>query len=361
MSRAQTKGNGMNIGVVGCGYWGPSLIRNLVETNRCKTLVCYDLDREKSQKVARRFQSVVAAASLEELIKRCDAIMVATPVSSHYAVAQAALLQGKSVFVEKPMTNSSAEATDLVATADRMGQVLMVGHTFVYSPPVRKIKRYMETGQLGKIYFISSSRVNLGIHRKDVNVVWDLAPHDVSMLLYWLGEMPSRVATIGRACVGRLVDVASISCEFPSGIIANMEVSWLAPSKLRRTVVVGSRRMVVYDETVPNEKIRLYNSGVKMRNPNSYGEYQLTYRTGEMISPNLESTEPLFTQIQHFLDCVETGKKPLTDGVQGSAVVKVVEAACRSMENNGAYVELSAPGSNGHRRNLALAASAGGR
>jgi predicted dehydrogenase len=351
----------MKVGVVGCGYWGPSLVRNLVDTNRCSSLLCYDIDREKTSRLVRRFHSVTAASSLEELIKRCDAVLVATPVSSHFDIAQAVLLAGKSVFVEKPLTNSPEEAGDLVETADRMGKVLMVGHTFVYSPPVRKIKRYMETGKLGKIYFISSSRVNLGIHRKDVNVVWDLAPHDVSILLYWLGETPSRVAAIGRACVGSLVDVASISCEFPSGIIANMEVSWLAPSKLRRTVVVGSRRMVVYDETVPNEKIRLYNSGVKMNNPKSYGEYQLTYRTGEMISPNLESTEPLFTQIQHFLDCVETGKKPLTDGVQGTAVVKVVEAACRSIENSGAFIDLAPLGSNGHRRSLAFAASSSGR
>lgn len=350
----------MKVGVVGCGYWGPSLVRNLVDTNRCSVLCCYDIDREKTARLSRRFHSVVVASTLEELLTRCDAVLVATPVSSHYAIAQAALLAGKSVFVEKPLTNSPAEAADLVETADRMGKVLMVGHTFVYSPPVRKIKRYMETGKLGEIYFISSSRVNLGIHRKDVNVVWDLAPHDVSILLYWLGETPSRVAAIGRACVGNLVDVASISCEFPSGIIASMEVSWLAPSKLRRTVVVGSRRMVVYDETVPNEKIRLYNSGVKMRNPKSYGEYQLTYRTGEMISPNLESTEPLFTQLQHFLDCVETGKKPLTDGVQGTAVVKVVEAACRSIENSGAFIELTALGSNGHRRSLAFSAASGG-
>jgi predicted dehydrogenase len=215
----------------------------------------------------------------------------------------------------------------------------MVGHTFVYSPPVRKIKECCDRGQLGHLYFLSSYRVNLGIHRRDVDVLWDLAPHDLSMFLYWMQETPVRVSAAGRACIGKLLDIASLRLEFASGAIAHLEVSWLAPSKLRRTVVVGSKSMVLYDD-MDVEKIKLYDRGVLLDAPNSFGEYQLTYRSGDIISPYLDATEPLLTQTHHFLDCVESGRRPETDGKLGLEIVRILEAATRSVNNGGILMDV---------------------
>jgi predicted dehydrogenase len=329
----------MKVGVVGCGYWGPNLVRNLIETNRCESVYCHDQNPRSMQKVQGRYPSVVASDNLDRLLAECDAVMVATPVCSHFPVAKAALERGKGVFVEKPLAASSRECEDLIELAEKNRATLMVGHTFVYSPPVRKIREYCDRGQLGHLYFLSSYRVNLGIHRRDVDVLWDLAPHDLSMFLYWMQETPIRVSAAGRACVGRLLDIASLRLEFPSGAIAHLEVSWLAPSKLRRTVVVGSKSMVLYDD-MDVDKVKLYDRGVLLDAPNSFGEYQLTYRSGDIVSPNLDATEPLLTQTHHFLDCVESGSRPETDGRLGLDIVRVLEAASRSVNTGGGLVDV---------------------
>ncbi len=329
----------MNVGVVGCGYWGPNLVRNLVETNRCESVWACDADAGALQKIKRRMPSVRLTSSFEELLNECDGVMVATPVASHHALVKRALEAGKGVFVEKPLSASTLEGEELIATAERHQQVLMVGHTFVYSPPVRKVKEYLEDGRLGDVYFLTSSRVNLGIHRSDVDVIWDLAPHDISMFLYWLNETPVRVSATGRACVGKLPDIATVSMEFPSGAIANLEVSWLAPSKLRRTVLVGSKSMVLYDD-MAIEKVKFFDRGVALTSPATFGEFQLTYRSGDIVSPNLASTEPLLTQTNHFLDCLETGTRPATDGKMGLEIVRIIEAAGKSMRSRGEQIEL---------------------
>lgn len=337
----------MNVGVVGCGYWGPNLVRAMVETNRCDQIFVCDRSKTALAKVVRRFPCVFPTERLDDMIDRCDAVVVATPVTTHHELAKMVLMRGKAVLVEKPLAMSSKEARELVELAAANDLTLMVGHTFVYSPPVRKVKEYILTGVVGRIYFLSSSRVNLGIHQKDINVVWDLAPHDLSILLYWLGENPCRVSAVGRACVGALPDVANIHYYFPSGILANLEISWLAPSKLRRTVVVGSRSMLIYDDTNATEKVKLYDKGVDLRAPESFGEYQLTYRTGEVVAPNLDPTEPLLLEVNHFLDCVETGAQPETNGQMGLDVVLALEAASQSMRNDGRLVEVdysAAPG-----------------
>jgi len=327
----------VNVGVVGCGYWGPNLIRNLIETNRCESIYCYDLNPRPTQKVGRRYPSVQLATSMEQLLDASDAVMVATPVSTHCQVAKLVLERGKGVFIEKPMAASSAECTELMELAEQKGATLMVGHTFVYSPPVRKIREYRDRGLLGDVYFLSSYRVNLGIHRHDVDVMWDLAPHDLSMFLYWMQESPVRVSAAGRACIGKMSDIASIRLEFPSGAIANLEVSWLAPSKLRRTVLVGSKSMVLYDD-MDVEKVKFYDRGVLQDAPTTFGEYQLVYRAGDIVSPNLEVTEPLLTQTHHFLDCVETGAIPATDGKLGLEIVRILEAASRSLKNGASFI-----------------------
>ena len=272
----------------------------------------------------------------------CDAVVVATPVKSHYALALRALLAGKAVFVEKPLTSSFAQAVALLELARHEGIPLMTGHTFLYSPAARKIAEYIAAGTLGEIFSIDSKRVNLGIHRQDVNVIWDLAPHDLSMLLYWLRESPSHISAMGRACIGRNIDVAYLLLRFPSGVIANLHVNWLSPNKVRHTQILGNEKSVLYDDTSASEKIKLFDSGVNLAEaPTSLGEYQLTYRNGDLLSPCLETTEPLLAQTHAFLDWVEFGIEPENNTWISLQVVAAVEAACRSLEEGGRLVEVA--------------------
>jgi predicted dehydrogenase len=332
----------MNVGVIGLGYWGPNLIRNLLESQRAN-VHCFDTNPLAMVRLKGRFPSVTFSTSSRTLLQNCDAVMIATPVLTHYCLVKDALEAGKDVFVEKPLCSSSAEALELIQLAEQRHCVLMVGHTFLYSPAVNRVREYIRTGALGDLYFLSSSRVNLGIHRSDVDVIMDLAPHDLSTFIYLLGEYPTKVSAFGRACVGKMLDVASLRLEFPSGIFANLDVSWLAPRKLRRMVLVGSKSMLVYDDTAV-DKIQFYDRGVALGAPNSFGEYQLTYRTGDIVSPKLDVTEPLLIQTNHFLDCVEQGQRPRSDGEMGLAIVRVLEAAEVSARSNGEFVPVSCTG-----------------
>jgi predicted dehydrogenase len=244
------------------------------------------------------------------------------------------------VFVEKPLAASSAAAEDLIALADRLGLVLMPGHTFLYSPPVMMIRELIESGELGEIYFISTSRVNLGLHQPDVSVAWDLGPHDFSILRYWLGETPSHASALSRGCIiPNIPDVAFINLEFPSGTVAHVELSWLAPSKLRRTTVVGSRKMVVYDDT-SSEPVRVFDSGAVLPNPETFGEYKLTYRTGDILSPRVEVAEPLFRELEDFCQAIQTGSVPRSSAQLGMEVVRMIEAVDASLDAAGARVEI---------------------
>jgi len=230
----------------------------------------------------------------------------------------------------------SEKALELAAMAKKLGLTLMTGHTFIYSPPVVKVKNLITSGAMGKLHYISFSRVNLGLYQKDVDVIWDLAVHDVSILLYWLGEEPVQAFSFGRSCIQQSkYDVAFLSFRFASGVIASVEVSWLSPQKMRRTCLVGSERMVVYDDTEPSEKIKVYDRGVTLHPPGTFGEFQLTYRSGDMVAPSLENTEPLLTEVEHFLHCVKTGETPLTNGEFGAAVVRAVEMAANSKQGYG--------------------------
>jgi len=258
-------------------------------------------------------------------------VVIATPIATHYELARLALLNGKHVMVEKPLCHNSEMAEELVELADRQGCTLMTGHTFIYSPPVISVRERIEDGTLGKIHYISLSRVNLGLYQKDVDVIWDLAVHDISILLYWMNETPVWGTSFGRACVQKdKNDVAFIWLQFPSGVIASIEISWLSPQKMRRTAIVGSERMIVYDDTEPSEKIKIYDRGVVVRPPESFGEFQLTYRIGDMVAPSLSNVEPLLTEIEHFLDCCATRRRPRTDGVFGLKVVQVLESVTKN-------------------------------
>ena len=321
-------------GVVGLGYWGPNLLRNLYANRRNGGLVICDSNAARLNKMAQHYPDIQSTKKYQDLIDNDDlnAIVIATDVSSHFPLAKQALLAGKHVFVEKPFAASVEEAQELVDLGKNNGLVTMVGHTFMFSPPVIKTKEIIDSGDLGDIHFITSSRVNLGLHQKDVSVIWDLAPHDFSMLFYWLNEEPTEVNAFGHAYVlDGIPDVAFIDLAFPSGSIANVQVSWLSPSKLRRTVIVGSRKMLVYDDTEPLEKIKIYDKGVEVIEPESFGEYQLSYRTGDIVSPKLDTGEPLASEMEEFLRCIETGSTPKSSGADGLAVVRALELADDSL------------------------------
>src|SRR3954469_12254654 len=311
--RFNSKQNGskVNVALVGLGYWGPNLLRALFELEDVEVSYICDLDSERLERFSRRYPSARPTRDFENVLSdpRVDAVVIATPVFTHFGLASRALNAGKHVFVEKPMASSSTEADELIELAESMDRAIMCGHTFLYSPAVRAVKELLRSGDLGEIYFISSSRVNLGLHQRDVSVIWDLGPHDFSILLYWLGEFPSRVQAIGRDSVVRgIPDVAFVDLSFPSGVVAHAELSWLAPTKLRRPVIVGSEKMVVYDDGSP-EPVRIFDHGVVYQDPETFGQYQLSYRTGDILSPNIGTQEPLVEELDDFVDSVRFGRE----------------------------------------------------
>lgn len=335
------KANKIVVGVVGYGYWGPNLVRNYSECKNCTIKHVCDISETQLQKVVGRYPSINVTRDYNVLLNDndLDAIIIATPISIHYPLAKQAILKKKHVFVEKPLASTLDEAQELVELAEKQEVTLMVGHTFEYSPPVVKIKEIISGGELGKIYYISSSRVNLGLHQSDASVIWDLAPHDFSIIFYWLDEEPLTISAFGRGCIKPdIPDVAFLNLKFPSGAVAEVQLSWLSPVKLRRTVVVGSKKMLLYDDTEPAEKVKIFDHGVKFANPQSFGEFQLSYRTGDIVSPHLDNYEPLFAEANHFLECIVSGKKPRTDGQSGLRVVRALEMAENSLRSNGGFI-----------------------
>jgi predicted dehydrogenase len=335
----------VTVALVGYGYWGPHLLRNYLELPTAWVRRICDARPEALDKVARRYPSIATTTDYTDVLAddQIDAVVLATPIATHYELARAALTAGKHVFVEKPLAAAVAQCNELVDLADSGGLTLMVGHTFVFSPPVRKVKELLDAGELGDVRFITSSRVNLGLHQKDVSVIWDLAPHDLSILYYWLGESAVSVTATGRGCVQPDVpDVAFINLTFPSGVVAGIDISWLSPVKLRRTVVVGSQKMLLYDDTEAVEKVKLFDHGVDFKDPESFGQFQLSYRTGDILAPKLDSTEPLFLEASHFIECIENGVRPVTDGLAGLRVVRALEAAEEALRS-GRRVSISHP------------------
>jgi predicted dehydrogenase len=332
----------VKVAVAGVGYWGPNLVRNLYELGTAEPTWVVDPSQEARDRVLRRYPTMSGAASLDEVLAdgSVDAVAIATPVSTHFELAAKALRAGKHVFVEKPLAASTAEAIELVAIAETRGLVLMPGHTFLYSPPVVKIKELIDAGELGDILFVTTSRVNLGLHQPDVSVVWDLGPHDFSILRYLLNELPVSVSAASRSCVlPGIPDVAFINLAFPSETIAHVELSWLAPSKLRRTAIVGSRKMVVYDDTA-TEPVRIFDTGADLPDPESFGEYRLTYRTGDIVSPRVAATEPLSLELAEFCAAIQDGA-PLRSSPQvGVDVIRTIEAVERSLAEGGRPVYL---------------------
>jgi predicted dehydrogenase len=336
--RRQAPAEAVRVAAVGCGYWGPNVIRNLDALAGFELCCICDADPARLRPVAARHPAARSTSNVGDIFAdpSIDAVYLATPVSTHDDLVERALQAGKHVLVEKPLATTVERAEALAALAVAHGLTLMVGHTFVFSPPVRKVKELIDAGLIGPIYYVETTRVNLGLFQKDVSVVWDLGPHDLSILMYWLDEVPIQVSARGRSYLGEaLEDVAFLTLEFPSGILAQVQISWLAPSKLRRTSIVGRQRMIVYDDLEPVEKVKVYDRGVD-RQPASFGEFQLTYRSGDILSPRLDTTEPLYLECAHFLECIRTGQEPDSSPRSGVEVVRVIQAAERSLRQGGA-------------------------
>lgn len=333
--------------VVGCGYWGPNLARNFSHIPGCRLAAVCDVDPVRLEAMESLYPSVPKYRDAEEMLARekPDAVVVATPLRQHFKLAKAALLAGAHVLVEKPLASSSAECEELIFLAASRGLTLMVGHTFLYSAPVEMIKTLVVSGDLGEIRYINSQRLNLGIFQKDINVVWDLAPHDLSIILHVLESMPESVNCRGKANVTPGVeDVANLSLTFGSGKFATIQSSWLEPRKVRQMTIVGSRRMVIYDDIEPTEKIRIYDSRVETPpHYDNFGEFQYSYHYGDSYIPRIEQGEPLGRMCRHFVDSVISGSKPLTCGERGMDVVRVLEACTRSLNANGGAKRVDYP------------------
>jgi predicted dehydrogenase len=333
----------LTFGLVGLGYWGPNLLRVLSEAPDIEVKWICDRDPQRLGQMGLRYPSCARTGDVEFLLndEEVDALVIATPVFTHFDLASRALQAGKHTFVEKPLASSSESAEQLLDLANREELVLMCGHTFVYSPPVRAVKGLIDAGEIGDVFFISSNRVNLGLHQPDVSVIWDLGPHDFSILQYWLGEAPRTVRAVGRDSIVRgIPDVAFINLAYESGIVANVELSWLAPSKLRRTVVVGSEKMVVYDDGMP-EPVRIFDHGVVYKDPETYGEYHLSYRTGDILSPKIATSEPLGAELADFANAIRTGEETAASARLAQSVVRLAEAADESLRRGGAEIVLS--------------------
>ncbi len=342
-STRHSDGTRVRVGIVGLGYWGPNLVRNFTESPFFDIAYLCDLRPNVLEEFGGRYPGIARTTRFEDVLRdpEVDAVAIATPVSTHYSLASSALAAGKHVFVEKPLARSAEEIHELMGQAEAKELVLMPGHTFLYSPPVRAIKRIIESGDLGEIYFISSSRVNLGPVRSDVDVVWDLGPHDFSILRYWLGGIPEELSAVSRSCLPHQhSDVCFINLTYASGIVAHVELSWLSPSKLRRTTIVGSKKMVVYDDTA-NEAVRVFDSGVSIPDPKTFGEYQLSLRTGDIVSPRMEATEPLSLQLADFAAAIREGKEPVSSPQMGLDVVRTIEAVTRSLTHGGVPVRVT--------------------
>ena len=334
----------LSIGVVGCGYWGPNLIRNFRALADCRLKSICDVSEERLRHLKGLYPEVEAETKYDKLLgdSNLDAIVVATSVKHHFPMAKASLLAGKHTFIEKPMAASLEQCEELVALAKKQGLILMVGHTFLYSPAVRKIKELVDKGDVGDIRYISARRLNLGLFQKDINVAWDLAPHDISIILYIMKETPISINCRGAAHVTPgIEDVTTMNLHFSEEKTATIQSSWLDPKKVREMTIVGSKRMIVYDDILAQEKIKIFD--VRVDRPphyDTFAEFHYAYHYGDTYSPYIKQEEPLKTECQHFLDCIRNGRTPITSGLKGLEVVRILEASSASLKLKGAPIDL---------------------
>jgi predicted dehydrogenase len=330
----------LRIGVIGFGYWGPNIVRNLHALESCEVASVCDKSAAALRRVSRLYPGIELTTDFSEVLKSpdIDAVAVVTPVWTHFELAKAALLNGKHVFVEKPFTSTAAQAEELIELADRHNLKIMVDHTFLFSGPVMKIRELVDSGTLGSLYYFDSTRVNLGLFQHDVNVVWDLAPHDLSIMDHVITDRPEAVVATGGKHLNGLADVAFITVYFPRNVIAHVNVNWLSPVKVRTTLIGGEQKMLVWNDLEPDEKIKVYDKGVKITSREDVHELLVSYRSGDVWGPKVEQTEALKVELEYFVQCIVADRKPINDGEAGLRVVKLLEAADRSLKERGQIV-----------------------
>src|SRR5690348_10690811 len=332
----------IRMGLIGYGYWGPNVARNLQSLESCQIVSICDQNQASLRRASRSFSGVKLTTSSSDVLTspQVDAVAVVTPVWTHFELAKAALHNGKHVFVEKPFTSTPQQAEELIELANRKGLKIMVDHTFLFSGAVRKIRELVDLGTLGQLYYFDSTRVNLGLFQHDVNVVWDLAPHDLSIMDYIIQAQPEAVVATGGRHVNGLADMAFITVYFPGDVVAHVNVNWLSPVKVRTTLIGGEKKMLVWNDLEPDEKIKIYDKGVQIANGTGIYELLVSYRSGDVWAPKVEQTEALKVELEHFVDCIVNNHTPLNDGAAGLRVVKLLEAADQSLREKGKIIKL---------------------
>lgn len=333
----------IRVGIVGYGYWGPNVARNFHSAEGCRVVRICDGNPDAIARAGKALPGVETTTRLSELIEApdIDAVAIVTPVSTHFDLAKRALENGKHVFLEKPFTATSVQALELIELAERKDLKIMVDHTFLFTGAVRKIKQLVDDGVMGQIYYYDSTRVNLGLFQHDVNVIWDLAPHDIAIMDHVIAGKPEAIVATGKNHFSEYEYVAYVTIYFANNVIAHLNVNWLSPVKVRTTLIGGEKKMLVWNDLESDEKIKVYDKGVEIENRQGVYDLLVSYRSGDMFSPRLEQTEALRLETQHFIDCVRTGAKPLNDGWAGYRVVNMLEAADKSIKKKGELVCLS--------------------
>jgi predicted dehydrogenase len=331
----------MNFGVIGYGYWGPNVVRNLATLDGMRVISIADLSPAARVRAQKAYPSIPVTADVESILTstEIDAVAIVTPVWTHYELTKAALENGKHVFVEKPLTSNSEQGEALIELAQKKNLRLMVDHTFLFTGAVRKIRELLNEEALGKLYYYDSTRVNLGLFQHDINVLWDLAPHDLSIMDYLIGKTPEAIAATGQRHLNGHEDIAYLTLYFPDNVIAHLNVNWLSPVKIRMTLIGGEKKMLLWNDLVADEKLRIYDKGVDITSQEGVYDMLVSYRSGDMWSPQLDRTESLRTELIYFADCISKGCDPFNDGQSGLRVVKILEAATRSLDK-GALVQL---------------------
>ncbi len=332
----------VRVGVIGYGYWGPNIVRNLSALDRCEVISVCDRSAKALKRAQKTYPAVHLTTDFTEVLGSpdIDAVAIVTPVWSHFELAKAALQNGKHVFVEKPFTSTSAQAEQLIELADKKDLRIMVDHTFLFSGAVRKIRQLVDNGTLGQLYYFDSTRVNLGLFQHDVSVVWDLAPHDLSIMDYIISDLPEAVVATGGNHLNDLADMAFITVYYPRNITAHINVNWLSPVKVRTTLIGGRDKMLVWNDLEPDEKIKVYDKGVEITNGQSVYDLLVSYRSGDVWGPKVDMTEALTLELGYFMDCILEGKTPSNDGAAGLRIVRLLEAAEQSLKNRGRIVAL---------------------
>ena len=325
----------INFGVIGYGYWGPNIVRNLHAVSDAKVAMICDRSEASLARVQKAHPGIALTTDSKDIVESpdIDAVAVITPVWTHFELAKAALQNGKHLFIEKPFTSTSRQAEELINLAERNGLKIMVDHTFLFTGAVRKIKQLVDDGTLGRLYYYDSMRVNLGLFQHDIDVLWDLAPHDLSIMDYLIGKKPEAIVATGCSHLNGHADVAYMTIYFPDKIIAHINVNWLSPVKIRMTLIGGENKMLVWNDSVADEKIRVYDKGVQFKGTQGLHDLLVSYRSGDMWAPRIETTEALKVELEYFVKCIETGETPINDGHAGLRVVNMLEAAQESLQH----------------------------